>query len=477
MKDIPCFLKIASKKYTSHTAVIDGSRNISYKQLDHAVDATQQRLKAIDLSNGDHVAILSENSLDYLIILMALWRTKVITCLLSTRTPDEVIPKQLSELNSKFMISSAKFQLNDKEGHIKEFNLNELVKEKKIAGPKEEPKLTFDQGATMMFTSGSLTNPKAVIHSLGNHYYSALGSNENMPVNPSDRWLLSLPLYHVSGLSILFRSILGGGTIVIPQQEENFLTSIKNHAITHISLVTTQLFRLLQDDNNMKTLKRLNAILIGGSTIPPLLIQKAQRYQLPIFTTYGLTEMASQVATTKGTSKAKVLNYRQVKIANDNEILVKGETLFQGYWDHEKTIVPHAVDGWFKTGDIGSLDSEGYLTVTGRKDNMFISGGENIHPEEIEQQILSIEEIEQAIVVPERDEEFGFRPVAFIQIQNGKNLSTKDITTHLKKNLASFKSPQFFHPWPQHQDSDIKTDRQRFINLVEKNKKNHQKIT
>ena len=151
-----------------------------------------------------------------------------------------------------------------------------------------------------------------------------------------------------------------------------------------------------------------------------MLIEQSVKSGLNIYLSYGLTEMSSQVATGKviEAHKAcvKVLPYRQISIASEGEILVRGEVLFKGYITGSRLPLPiRENDFWFPTGDIGQLDQEGCLTVTGRRDNMFISGGENIHPEEIEKELLSIQGIQEAIVVPQEDKLFGQRPVAFIK--------------------------------------------------------------
>ena len=317
----------------------------------------------------------------------------------------------------------------------------------------------------MLFTSGSTSEPKAVVHTYGNHYYNAKGSNENIPVRPGDRWLLSLPLYHVSGLGVLFRTMIGGGTVVVPDKKEVLISAIKNYRVTHISLVTTQLYRLLQNSQNIPTLRKLKAILLGGSAIPANLIALAKKYKLPVYISYGLTEMTSQVATSsKPCSAAKILNYRQLKIAKDGEILVKGKTLFAGYWDGEKLIRP-LKNGWFTTGDLGRM-KKGHLVIFGRKDRMFISGGENIHPEEIERELLRLPQIDQAIVVPQPNVEFGQRPTAFIK---GKITSPK-ITSELERTLPRFKIPQTFYAWPAKLALQIKPQRQTFLNLLKQKK-------
>jgi O-succinylbenzoic acid--CoA ligase len=191
--------------------------------------------------------------------------------------------------------------------------------------------------------------------------------------------------------------------------------------------------------------------------------------------------MSSQVATGRVVDAhkpcIKVLPYRQLRISSDGEILAKGKVLFKGYITGTKLHLPSVVipakagihnknNLWFPTGDIGQLDKDGCLTVAGRRDNMFISGGENIHPEEIEKVLLSIEGIQEAIIVPKEDKEFGQRPVAFIKYA-GKPLAEDYLIRCLESLLPRFKIPVSFFPWPQHlMTQGLKISRQEFLKTL-----------
>ncbi|MEO1823423.1 MAG: AMP-binding protein, partial [Candidatus Lambdaproteobacteria bacterium] len=312
--------------------------------------------------------------------------------------------------------------------------------------------------------SGSTGSPKAVVHSLANHFYNALGANERMPLNPGDRWLLSLPMSHVSGLAILFRTLLSGAAMVIPAKNVSLSKTLLSRSVTHLSLVPTQLRRLLQTTKGKDALCQLKLILLGGSSIPETLLDQSAQLGLNVQTTYGSTEMASQVATGKS-GFYQVLPFREVRIAADNEVEVRGKSGFLGYLDGTGLHQPFDENGWFKTGDIGlwcSKDTKNQgdvesLKITGRKDNMFISGGENIHPEEIERILLQFGKTEQAVVVAVEDTEFGARPVAFLK--TGEYFSESNLQNFLEKRLVKFKVPDLFLALPELIESEIKHNR------------------
>ena len=204
--------------------------------------------------------------------------------------------------------------------------------------------------------------------------------------------------------------------------------------------------------------------------IPSQLLKEALAIGLPIYKSYGMTEMASQVCTTDKLNSpvkhsGKILSYRDIKLGTKNEILVKGETLFKGYYLNGKLNSPLDSEGYFNTGDIGQFDNDNNLIVTGRVDNQFISGGENILPEEIENIIFELYDFENVVVVPVANEEFGYRPAVFLSSEFDQN----EIITKLKAFLPSYKIPDYYFEYPKDlAKSSIKPSRNILKQLAEK---------
>ena len=151
---------------------------------------------------------------------------------------------------------------------------------------------------------------------------------------------------------------------------------------------------------------------------------------------------------------------REVSISESGEILVRGETLFVGYVEGEELDRPLDEEGWFHTGDLGELDEDGYLRVGGRMDYLFISGGENVQPEEIEETLCRLEGVDEAVVVPVPDEEFGARPVAFVR---ATGRVSEELAQELEPVLPRFKIPISFHPWPEEARRGMKVDRAALV--------------
>jgi len=433
-------------------AIVSSKRTYSYKELSGAVKACAWRLSASGAEKGQRVAVVCTNSPEYIVLLLALWSNKAIPCLISTRLPAPILQGQIRQAGCSKVIHQP--------------DLNELSRLDKdlIGSENTQISVNPDDHADIIFTSGTGDTPKAAVHSFKNHVMSALGSNEMIQVERNDRWMLSLPLYHIGGLCILFRVLRSGGALVLPVDGESVQEAVKYQSFTHISLVSTQLQRLLEDPASLKRLKAAKAVLVGGSAVPQSLLEHAHGLELPVYVSYGLTEMTSQVATGRYPQPAEVLKHREVMISDHGEIMVGGEVLFQGYIKGNKVELPLNRNGMFATGDLGALTKDRHLKVSGRKDRMFISGGENIQPEEIEKYLNDVRGVKEAIVIPVTHEEFGYRPAALIKQQDGAALSRRAITDSLRDLLPKFKIPEHFYRCPSIKETNgIKLSRREIL--------------
>jgi O-succinylbenzoic acid--CoA ligase len=453
---VPCPLRSAALAAPKTAALIGTRRTTSYEELDRMVSVAARRLEGLE--PGSRVALHLPKDERYVALVLALIRAGHVACPVSDRLPPQGVAQLLEKAACSALISEDEELLQTACSGLPRPAPETLLRDgEQRAEPADVPQ---ERPATIIFTSGSSGAPKAALHTFGNHYHSALGSNTNIALRPGDRWLHSLPLYHVGGLSILFRCMLAGATVALPQPGTSLGESIAGLGATHVSLVSTQLSWLLRED---AYLVGLEAVLMGGGPVPPSLVDEALARGLPLHTSYGLTEMASQVTTTlPGASieelrtAGRVLPNREVSISKSGEILVRGETLFAGYVEGEEPDRPLDAEGWFHTRDLGEIDESGYLRVGGRMDNLFISGGENIQPEEIEEALCRLDGIDEAVVVPVLDEEFGARPVAFVR---AAGRMPEELARKLEPLLPRFKIPISFHPWPEEARRGMKADR------------------
>ena len=466
MAVVQCMMHEAGRISRNRPAFIADDIRIHYGELDLMVSSTAALLRAAGIESGDRVAIYMESGWAYATLLFALMRVGAVACPMSTRLPLDPLKERLATVDCKYLVARVR---DESRAALEEYvclDPDGLVSRELSSGQSSDSfEIPLDQPATIVFTSGSEGRPKAVLHTYGNHYYSAYGANINVPLRSDSCWLLSLPLYHVGGLGILFRCVQSGAAVAIMKPDEPLADALARFPVTHLSLVPTQLQRLMRADLSDDVRRRLRAVLLGGAAVSPELVGAARRAGFPLVPTYGLSEMTSQVTACgpatppdKSGTAGAVLRYREVRVDDAGEILVRGETLFKGYVEQTRVHLPVDAEGWFATGDTGAMDADGYLTVRGRKDNRFISGGENIQPEEIERALINIDGVRAAVVVPVSDDEFGERPVAFVE--RATDLTDSDLRDALRERLPKFMIPDAFLPWPETEESEgMKPDR------------------
>jgi O-succinylbenzoic acid--CoA ligase len=305
-----------------------------------------------------------------------------------------------------------------------------------VDGPVDGPPLTSvarpgeDDVATVMYTSGSTAAPKPVSLTFANWLWNALGSAVALGLDPEERWLCPMPLAHVGGLSILLRSTIYGTTVVLP--ERFAAEAVKreladpDRRVTLVSLVPTMLSRLLEA--GLERPPTLRWALLGGGPIPPSLLDRARAAGVPVATTYGMTEACSQIAT-----RGWPLTGVELGVGPDGELLVRGPIVSPG------ALAP---DGWLHTGDLGSLDERGRLTVLGRRSDTIVTGGENVAPAEVEAVLLEHPAIADVAVHARPDTDWGERVVATVVMRDGAEASAEELQHHCAERLASFKVPK-----------------------------------
>lgn len=325
----------------------------------------------------------------------------------------------------------------------------------------------------IILTSGSSGTPKAAVHGLINHIANAQGSSRYIPLHNNDRWLLSLPLFHIGGLAIVNRCALAAACIVIKSNYITLAQQLEDEAITHVSMVPTQALQILQQAP--QALCGLKALLLGGGVIEATLIETLAQKKVNTYTSYGMTEMSSQITTAKANLQqhhGRALPNRQLKLV-DGVIWVKGECLFQGYLEinqqqQYQLHLPVDQQGWFCTQDRGQFNEKGQLILLGRVDNMFICGGENIQPEEIESVLLQHPLVSKALVFGLADDKFGLLPAAIIEYKQAE-VPTKveqQLANMVTQQLASFKRPRRFYAWPDITINGLKINRKQIIATV-----------
>jgi len=248
---------------------------------------------------------------------------------------------------------------------------------------------------------------------------AAQRAGKRMELEQGDRYLLNLPLHHVSGLSVFMRCLEAGAQCLLPGAEERTVDAILRTRPTHVSLVAAQLRRALEVPEALEVLRAAKCVLLGGGTLPELLLLRAFDAGLPLMNSYGMTETSAMTCATALDADLEELHSAgrpmvqdTVRVNENGRIEVRGNTRFVGYLHDGELEKP---GGWFDTGDLGRFDEQGRLHIDGRADRMFIVGGENVQPEAVEAELCGIPGVTRAVVVPVADPELECVPVAFVE--------------------------------------------------------------
>lgn len=306
--------------------------------------------------------------------------------------------------------------------------------------------------AAVIFTSGSTSGPKAVPVSGYNFYSSFSNTRSLFPYNAEDKWYLSLPPYHIGGFSVFIRALLSGMEVIAGKtnpEEKAFYQEIKSTGSNYVSLVPTQIQRICR--NNIKSPESIRYVLIGGAPAEPGLIRKAVELGWPLHVVYGMTETTAFFAGGKVTGKekqgftGKPLGDCTVRFTDQSGeesdrgvIRVSSGAVTAGYVNDDQSLTDRFFNGSFLTSDSGFCDAQGNLYITGRTDNIIITGGRKVDPAEIEEVLRRILPGVQSVVVGIKDKEWGEKVTAFIESEK----IPQDLSTRLKNLLEGYKVPK-----------------------------------
>ena len=314
--------------------------------------------------------------------------------------------------------------------------------------------------AAVLYTSGTSGRPKGARLTYGNIWHNAVASALHLGHHAEDVWLATLPLFHIGGLSILYRSVIGGTPVHLQDrfEPERALQAI-DEGTTLVSLVPTMLRRMLAASGETRWSASLRAILLGGSAAPPDLIAECLERGIPVAPTFGLTEAASQVTTMRPAEVQRkphssglplpTIRLRIARATSDafssatGEIEIQGPAVFPGYVGRSFEEARSA-DGWFRTGDVGFLDEEGFLYIVDRREDLIVSGGENVYPAEVEAVLLTHPDVLDAGVTSTRDGDWGASPIAAVVWNGDPDAAESSLHELCAARLARYKIPARF---------------------------------
>ena len=470
-----------AEEFPNKEALVFEDRRYTYKELEKRVNALAQRLQDLGIKKGDVVAILLLNCPEYIEITFAVNKLGAIWLPLNYRLAGAELAYILNHSETTMLISEAEFDaaisgIRKTLPGVKKFLclgksvppgwesydlLLESNKEAKVTHAVVE----LDDLHRLMYTSGTTAHPKGVMITYGNLYWKNISHIMMFNITPEDKTLVVGPLYHVGGLDLPGTGTLyAGGSLVILRRFEPIpvLKAIHKERVTNAWFAPTMVNMLFQEPTfDQYDVSSIRFIIDGGEKMPlPLINKIKEKFPKAWFAdAYGLTETVSgdtflprEKMIEKIGSVGKPVIQLRVRVVDDQnkdvppnrlgEIVLRGPKVFKGYWKNPQATSEAIKNGWFHTGDIGTLDEEGYLYIVDRKKDIIISGGENIASLEVERVIYELPQILETAVIGISHPRWQEIPMAYVVVKKGEKITAEAIVEHCSQKLAKFKVPK-----------------------------------
>ena len=454
---------------------IGSNRALSYARLNTLANLLAHHLaEKLRLQKGDRVAILAENTLEHLIFLSAAQKTGIILVPINFRlTPAEIdyllgdsAPTAIYYQQRYFekIAGLPNFKRATHHATLESLSTDLFLKTNEDVSAFPNRELQPEDPVLILYTSGTTGFPKGALYTHQMMFWNSINTALRLGITDADRTLNVMPFFHTGGWNVLQTPFFHHGAYVAllakfePAQVLQLLASEK---VTIFMGVPTML-KMMADtpEFNVVDLSALRFIITGGEAMPLPYIKKWHEKGIPIRQGYGLTEFGPNVTSLHHTDAIRKMGsigkpnfYIDYKIVDDNnqpvkqgdigELCLKGPTCTPGYWQNPEATAEAIENGWFHTGDYVREDEEGFLYVVDRKKNMYISGGENVYPAEVERLLLTHPAVKEAAVIGVPDEKWGEVGKAFIVCDTGRFVTETDIISFCRDKIAGFKIPKY----------------------------------
>ena len=451
-----------------HVAIVFHGRTMTYRELDHRSTRLALALLARGLEPGARVASITENHPEHVVLLFACAKAGLILAPLNWRLAHDELQLQVELFDPSLIVVSAtqwpRVTANPAIASHVTMHLESLNDELVTLGTTGDlPSVDEQDGLLLIATSGTTGTPKGALLTHANCYWTNRSLDAAVPMTGDDVVLQVLPQYHVGGWNV--QPLLAwwrGATVVLESSFDapHVLEVIQHHGVTTMMGVPTTYLMLAQhpafDDADLTS---LHTVIVGGAAMPRTLVDRWRERGVAVVQGYGLTEAAPNVccllpedAACRPGSVGRPYRYVEVDIRDVNgdtvegsgrgELWVRGPNVFAGYWRDPKATAAVLVGQWLDTGDVAERDGDGFYRIVGRTKEMYVSGGENVFPVEVERVLTAYEDVAEAAVVGVSDATWGESGVAFVVPRRGADIDLDALVAHCRTHLATFKVPR-----------------------------------
>jgi len=460
-------------------AVVDGGRRLDFRQLNHRVNRLARVLREMGLSKGDRLSLLAYNCLEWVEVIMASAKLGLILVPLNWRLTGPELAFQLKDSGCGALIFDPELAPLAQEcldrseiGPRLALGSREVLEapayEEALAGqspaePHPGVEVGLDDPHIIMYTAGTTGAPKGAVLSQRASFYNALNLDLALDLTSADRDLLVLPMFHIGGIGLFTLPMLyQGGTVVIQRtfDPRECLRLLNEERISLFFGVPAIFLFLIQDPAfDPRVFQGVRLVMSGGAPLPVSLVERYHQAGIVLQQGFGMSEAAPSIATLpkelaldKAGSigrpvfhlEARVVDPedREVTPGEVGELVMRGQNLMEGYWNRPEATAEAFKGGWFHSGDLARMDPVGCLYIVDRKKDMFISGGENVYPAEVENALYELDQVAEAAVIGVKDERWGEVGRAVVVLKEGRELSSQALLAALKGRLARYKIPK-----------------------------------
>jgi fatty-acyl-CoA synthase len=460
-------------------AIIDDGKQFSYRELNNRSNQVANYLLKKGMRKGNRIAVLSYNGHEFIEIYLATAKIGGIFVPLNWRMAPDELAYVLNDCTPVVLFYAEEFAdtcmaLRERVEHIKHYitlgreGISHTERYEDTGScPSTEPagfqSATFEDPHIIMYTSGTTGFAKGAVLSNRKTFFNALNANIFFELTPNDIFIVSRPLFHSGGLLINSTPVFYKGATVIYKRRfgrQEFLDTVERYHVTIAEPAATFLnFILKECDLDQSNLRSLKSFFTGGERVPETLLKEYHGRGYPLSQLFGMTETSTLTwlptadAIRKAGSVGKPVFHGEAEIVDKEarpvspgeigEMRVRGPILMSGYWNKPDETKQVMKDGWFYTGDLAKTDDQGFMYIIERAKDMYISGGENIHPTEVEKLLLTNPKIFDVAVYGVPDENWGQVGKASIVLKDGQRMSFEEVEGFLKGRIGSFKIPRY----------------------------------
>ncbi|MCX2743022.1 long-chain fatty acid--CoA ligase [Mangrovivirga sp. M17] len=468
--------------------VADGSISYTYEEINNsACELSNYFIDELNIRKGDRILILSSFNPEYISLFSVAQKTGIILVPVNYRLSAAEIAYLVKNSDPSLIIYEEQFSdlLKDvnnsfQSGAIKWSELKSRVEKSKntLQVFKNIP-VESDHPCLILYTSGTTGFPKGAIYTHGMMLWNSLNTAIRLRLTSDDTTLMVMPPFHTGGWNVLTTPVLhfGGTIILMPKFDSGRTLQLLESEKISIFMAVPTMVKMMMEENNFTSIdfSKLRYMIVGGEALPVNTIEKWAECGVPIRQGYGLTEAGPNITSLEAEDAIRKRGsigfpnfYVKTRLVKEDgtdalpdesgELWISGPVVTPGYWRNKEATRKAFSEEWFKTGDILKSDTDGYLYVVDRIKNMFISGGENVYPAEVERRILEHDLVSEAAVIGVPDKKWGEVGKAYIVVRENCNLSEEEINAFCKDGLAKFKVPKFFiflHELPKNDTGKI----------------------